>query len=162
LLENKDFFVRKLSLILLVILITWGGYKNIYEGTFFLQKNNQNTLPAIQFIQQDQNKIVAISHQFVAQALEPPVASKKLFFKIEKPEDLLKLSQALVKEKERQFTYICYPNRPCNVPKTNSEKLHFTLNNHNYRLDISNLGVFGKYPVYQIQIRSTEFTQFKL
>jgi hypothetical protein len=152
---SKQPLAKYSSLIILVILIVLGSYKNLYQGTVFWQKNNQNTLPAVEFIQKDKNKIVAISHQFVGQALEPPVANKKSFFRVEDIEELIKLSQVLIQQNENQFTYVCYPNRLCTVPTTNLENLQFTINNKNYHLQINNLGKFGKYPFYQIEIIET-------
>ena len=140
--------------ILLTFLSVLGINKNMIQGTAFLQKNTMNTMPAIHFLSQDDNQSIAISHQFVGQALEPAVERNKIFFKVETEPDLIKLSQALIQQQKPKFTYICYPNRPCNLPKAKPSNLQFTQGDRQYQITMAKLGKFGKYPIYEVVIEN--------
>jgi hypothetical protein len=137
---------------LLGILIIFGMHQNIYQATLALQKNNQATAPAVKFLQEDNHNFVAISHQFVGQALEPAVTGNKIFFRVDNQTNLIKLSQALATQQQREFLYICYPNRACDLPKLNIEDLSFNQGKQQYNLQFVALGEFGKYPIYQVEI----------
>ena len=140
--------------LLLTFLSVVGIHKNIIQETAFLQKNTLNTIPAVHFLNQDNNRSVAISHQFVGQTLEPAVHKNKVFFKVENEQDLIKLSQTLIQQQQPKFTYICYPNRPCNLPQAESSNLHFTQGDRQYQITMSKLGEFGKYPIYEVVIEN--------
>ncbi|BAU63380.1 dolichol-phosphate mannosyltransferase [Stanieria sp. NIES-3757] len=138
--------------VLLGILMIWGIHQNIYQATLVLQKNNQATAAAVDFLQKDSHKFVAISHQFVGQALEPAVNGNKIFFRVDEQANLIKLGQALTTKQQREFIYICYPNRACDLPKLNPENLFFNQDNNQYKLQFLDLVKFGKYPIYQVEI----------
>ena len=140
--------------ILLTFLSVIGIHKNIIQGTAFLQKNTMDTIPAVHFINQGNNQTVAISHQFVGQALEPAVDRNKIFFKVENEQNLIKLSRILIQQQQSKFTYICYPNRPCNLPKAKSDNLQFTQGDRQYQITMTKLGRFGKYPIYEVLIEN--------
>ncbi|GAB4229195.1 MAG: hypothetical protein Kow0049_10650 [Stanieria sp.] len=137
---------------LLGILIIFGMHQNIYQASLALQKNNQATALAVKFLQENNHNFVAISHQFVGQALEPAVPSNKIFFRVDNQTNLIKLSKALATQQQREFIYICYPNRACNLPKLNPESLSFNQESNHYNLQFVALGEFGKYPIYQVKI----------
>lgn len=137
---------------LLTFLIIIGIEQNILQGTEFLQRNTRNIEPAVNFLKQDNNQIVAISHQFVGQALELSTTRDKIFFKVENGQDLIKLSKTLIEQQQPQFTYICYPNRFCNLPHIEPSNLRFTQGDRQYQIKINKLGRFGKYPIYEIAI----------
>lgn len=138
---------------LLGILMIWGIHQNIYQATLALQKNNQVTAAAVNFLQKDSHNFVAISHQFVGQALEPAVKGNKIFFRVDSQANLIKLGQALTTKQQREFLYICYPNRACDLPKLNPEDLFFNQEKNQYNLQFIDLGQFGKYPIYQVKIK---------
>ena len=140
------------SLAILSLLFVIGLHKNTYLGTLDLNKNHQGVLPAIQFLQKKPERIIAMSHQFVAQVLEPGLSRDKLFFRAEDSSKLVKLSQTLVENKTQTFLYVCYPFRDCNPPKDSPEKLKFSQGNQQYAIQLSNLGKFGRYPIYQASI----------
>lgn len=150
--SNSQPIVKYFAFLLIVFLVTIGTHKNILQAKSFLNQNNQSTLPAIQFLRQNPERVVAISHQFVGQALEPSVAKEKIFFKVEDEKDLIKLSKALIKEQQRKFTYICYPNHHCNLPTIEPDNLHFAYSDRHFRVDLLSLGKFGKYPIYEVDI----------
>jgi hypothetical protein len=127
--------------------------KNIFQATISLETNNQKTLPAIEFIRQNSNQIIAISNQYAAQALESSLINNKILFKVENTRQLIKLSQILIEQGQENITYICYPHQPCNVIKAKPEDLKFTQSDRNYQIIISNLGTFGKYPIYEMKIK---------
>ena len=143
--------------ILLAFLSILGIHKNIIQGTAFLQKNTLNTISAVHFFRQDNNQNLAISHQFVGQALEAAVDRNKIFFKVENEPDLIKLSKTLIQQQQAKFTYICYPNRPCNLPKAKPSNLQFTQGDRQYQIIMTELGKFGKYPIYEVLIEKNNY-----
>ena len=143
--------------ILLAFLSILGIHKNIIQGTAFLQKNTLNTISAVHFLRQDNNQNLAISHQFVGQALEAAVDRNKIFFKVENEPDLIKLSKSLIQQQQAKFTYICYPNRPCNLPKAKPSNLQFTQGDRQYQIIMTELGKFGKYPIYEVLIEKNNY-----
>ena len=124
-------------------------HKNSYAGVKFLQKNHDGILPAIQVLQQQLNPVIAVSHQFVAQAIEPGLAGNKIFFKAETSQDLVQLGKTLVEEGQQKFTYVCYPFRKCQPPEEASAARRFSQDNQQFRIELSELGEFGKYPMYE-------------
>lgn len=149
--QFKDW--KKYSLLMfMVCLIGLGWHKNIVQATTIIDRNNQNTSPAIEFLRQDNNRIIAISQQFVGQALEPAVAKDKVFFKVNDETELIKLSQALVEHNYPEFTYICYPHHICKLPEAKPDKLRFTQGDRDYQIKILSLGKFGKYPIYKMKL----------
>ncbi|MDJ0575564.1 MAG: dolichol-phosphate mannosyltransferase [Xenococcaceae cyanobacterium MO_234.B1] len=141
-----------IALIILVALGIIGIYTNTVKGTQLLEKNNQVIQPAVKFLQENNNKIVAISHEFVGQALEAATNRNKVFFTVPTESEIIKLSKALLLQQKTQFTYICYPHRRCDLPQAKSEDLRFTQNNQQYQIKFNSLGKFGKYPIYEITI----------
>ena len=154
LLEQLSGWKKYSILVFLFFLMVIGFQKNIVEAMATVDRNIQNTLPAIEFLQQDNNRVIAISQHFVGQALEVSSTKDKIFFKVENIEQLITLSQGLVEQQEFNFTYICYPHQACPVPKTTTKELRFIHNNLNYQIKISSLGKFGKYPIYQLTINN--------
>ena len=134
------------------ILLLLGINKNSYEATLFLKKNHQGILPALEFLQKEQNKVIAMSHQFVAQALQPGLKESKFFFKAEDSDKLVKLGQALVEQGQNKFIYICYPHEKCNPPEAAPDTLKFDRGNQRFAIDLKDLGTFGKYPIYEADI----------
>ena len=151
--QNKP-IAKYFTCILLTILSVLGIHKNIIQATAFLQKITLDVSPAVHFISEDRNETVAISHQFVGQVLEPAVNKNKIFFKVENEENLVKLSQTLIQQQQPKFTYICYPNRPCNLPKAEPKNLQFTQGDRQYQITMTELGTFGKYPIYEVLIEN--------
>ncbi|MDJ0690713.1 MAG: dolichol-phosphate mannosyltransferase [Xenococcaceae cyanobacterium MO_188.B32] len=151
--KNKP-IAKYFTCILLTILSVLGIHKNIIQATAFLQKNTLDIMPAVHLIRQDSNRTVAISHQFVGQVLEPAVEGSQIFFKVENEENLIKLSQTLIRQQQPKFTYICYPSHPCNLPKTESRNLQFIQGDRQYQITMTKLGKFGKYPIYEVLIKN--------
>lgn len=141
-----------LTLFMVFILLGIGIYKNLYLGTIFLQKNNQNIEPTTKFLSERKDSVVVISHQHVAQALEFSLPTKTLLFRAENTKDLLKLAQELLQQNLAKFTYICYPHRPCKILQEFSENLQFKQNNQLFQVKLNTLGTYGKYPIYQGEI----------
>ncbi|MBF2020711.1 MAG: dolichol-phosphate mannosyltransferase [Hydrococcus sp. C42_A2020_068] len=140
------------AIFIISLLLIWGIHKNTYEATVFLQKNYQGVLPAIQFLQKSPDNVIAISHQYVAQALEASLNRDKLFFWVENQKDLEKLGLALLAQKQQKFIYICYPHRPCDLPKQTSENLKIYQKDREIKIEFFSLGKFGKYPIYEVSI----------
>jgi hypothetical protein len=139
-----------ISIISLLLIV--GIHKNTYAATIYLQENHQGILPAIEFIEKNPNDVIAISHQFVAQAIEASVSRDKFFFLVENKKSLSKLSAALLRQKQQNFLYVCYPFRPCPLPEEISENLKIIQKDRRFTIKFLNLGKLGKYPIYEVAI----------
>ncbi len=152
--EQLSSWKKYCILLLFSFLIAIGCQKNIVQALTVIENNTQDTLPAIEFLQQDKHQVIAISQHFVGQALEASVNKNKLFFKLENTEQLFLLAKSLIEQNILEFTYICYPHRACPVPETNVKDLQFIQSDRSYQITRSNLGKFGKYPIYQFTINN--------
>ena len=141
---------KYVSIPLISLLLSVGIYRNSYLGTDYLQDNYQGILPTVQFLNQSSAQAIAVSHQYVAQALEPSV-QQKWFFKVEDRQDLIQLGTALVEQGKQTFLYLCYPYRSCELPET-ALKTDFIQNNQKFTIRLSHLGEVGKYPIYKASI----------
>ncbi len=145
-------FIYYFSLFSIISLTTIGIYTNTVQATQLLDKNNQAIQPAVAFLKESKQEIVAISHEFVGQVLEA-ATNDKIFFNVPTESAIIKLSQALINQQKTKFTYICYPHRRCNLPKAKSENLRFTQNKQQYQIKFNYIGKFGKYPIYETEIK---------
>ena len=141
-----------IALITLISLTTIGIHTNTVQATQLLDKNNQAIQPAVEFLKESNQEVVAISHEFVGQVLEA-ATNDKIFFNVPTESAIIQLSQALLFQNKTKFTYICYPHRRCNLPEAKSENLRFTQNKQQYQIKFNYLGKFGKYPIYETEIK---------
>lgn len=130
-------------------LLLLGIYKNSVEGSSYLFQTYRDSSPIVNFLVQSPERIVAISHQFVAQKLEAATNKENFWFLVETPEQLVTFSQVLLREKVTDFTYICYPYRPCPLPKKSYSQVVSLTQNQLYFIDFEFLGKRGIYPVYR-------------
>jgi hypothetical protein len=144
---------RYISIFTVVVLLAIGIHKNTYLGTVALQKAHQGVPPATQLLEESPERVIAVSHQYAAQLLEPPLRGKKFFFQAETSNDLVKLSKVLVEQNQDQFIYVCYPYRKCQPPEDSQDNLQFTKGEQRFQIELSNLGQFGKYPIYEASIK---------
>ena len=141
---------KYISIPIISLLLSVGIYRNTYLGINYLQDNYQGILPTVQFLNQSSTQAIAVSHQFVAQALEPSV-QRKWFLKVEDRQDLVQLGAALVEQGKQSFLYLCYPYRSCELPEAAPET-DFIQNNQKFTIKLSHLGEVGKYPIYKASI----------
>jgi hypothetical protein len=135
------------------LLLLLSFQKNTLEGSTFLLKSYQNIAPAIQFLAEKPEQVMAISHQFVGQTLEASVSGEKFWFKVENTEDLAKLTQSMLAENLDRFIYICYPFAPCPLPETAKKELFISDREPDHSVDFKFLEKKGKYPIYQGYIK---------
>lgn len=140
------------SLFLFAIFLVMGLHKNLYEGTSFFYRTHQGVAPAIEKIRDNRNEVVAVSHQYAAQVLESPLNQEKLFFRVDDENDLSKLVEGLVKENKAGFVYVCYPYRQCKIPEILENDWQGKAQNQKIKLETTDLGKIGKYPMYETQI----------
>ena len=145
-------FPQKFSLAIVGLLLIIGIHKNLYSGTLFLANNYQGVSPAIEFLRERPEKFIVVSHQYVAQMLEPELGGDKTFFRTADEQSLIQLAKALKSKNQINFIYVCYPYRECQIPEASPEKLHFTSNEGQFKIKLSKLGVLGKYPTYKASI----------
>jgi hypothetical protein len=123
--------------------------KNTLEGTAYLHKSYQNIAPAIAFLTDQPDSVIAVSHQFVGQVLQAPVKGEKLWFIAADINQLTKLTQALHQQNIARFLYVCYPFAPCPLPQLPSDRLRLGNGPSAQSVHFEFLGKKGKYPVYQ-------------
>lgn len=133
-----------------------GITKNTFEATAYLNNNNQKLLPAVQFLKEDKHDVLVVSHQLAAQALEAAFARQKIFFKAEDSQKLIQLSKTLIEQNQSEFIYICYPHSPCQLPEENLDKFKFSQGDREFKIKLTNLGTFGKYPIYRGAIEKSK------
>jgi hypothetical protein len=151
-------WIRYVGIALFSMLVFLGIYKNTFEGSVYLYNAYQNSAPAIDFLAENPESVVAVSHQFVSQIFESATQDKKLWFIVETPENLQDLSQALLKEQITHFFYICYPHRDCPLAEKDNYTKHFENHDQIYSINFEFIGNKGKYPIYRVSIGSNKKT----
>lgn len=146
-------FQRYLSIALICVLIAISIHLNTFVATAKLVQDYQTVTLALTEVKEDSNEIIAISHQYVAQAIAPALSDKS-FFLVDDAEDVRQLSESLVEQGYQKFLYICYHHRPCPVPENPTQKLKFSSSNQFFKVEFSpltsdGLGGSGKYPAYE-------------
>ncbi|MGL5876155.1 MAG: LA_3751/LA_3752 family putative glycosyltransferase [Xenococcaceae cyanobacterium] len=137
------------------IYLLLGITKNTFEATAYLNNNERKLLPAVQFLKEDKHDVLVVSHQLAAQALEAAFERQKIFFKAEDSQKLIQLSKTLVEQNQSEFIYICYPHSPCKLPEEKLEKFKFSQGDRSFKIQLTSLGTFGKYPIYRGAIEKT-------
>ena len=130
-------------------------YINTYLGTTRLSKDyKERVLPALNFLQKNQNPIVAVAHHFISQELEAAF-SEKVFFLTKNNDELRKLSSVLLEQKYEKFFYIVQYERQENY-------LEFTSGDKLFAIKLSRIGKFGIYYLYEASmIKTSGITQDK-
>ncbi|MDJ0659028.1 MAG: dolichol-phosphate mannosyltransferase [Crocosphaera sp.] len=155
-LDNSKSIIKYYTIFLFSIFLIIGVYKNMYLGTVFFQKTHRGVAPAIEFLADNSRQVVVVSHQYAAQILESPLKKDKLFFRVDQPDNLIKLSQTLLKNNQSDFIYVCYPFRKCEIPKSPSET--FTLEDNSnsfFQVQFNPVGEKGKYTMYEAKVVTT-------
>ncbi len=149
-LDNSKSLLKYYTIFLFSIFLILGLHKNIYLGTVFFQKTHTGVAPAIEFLANDSRQVVVVSHQYAAQLLESPLRKDKLFFRVDQPDNLVKLGQTLIKNNQSEFIYVCYPYRKCEIPDSPSKEFT-TQNNENssFQIIFNSLGDKGRYTMYE-------------
>ncbi len=152
-LNNSKSIIKYYTIFLFSILVIIGLYKNIYLGTTFFQKTHGGVTDALEFLSNDSRQVVVVSHQYAAQVLESPLRKDKLFFRVDQPENLIKLGQTLTQNNQADFIYVCYPFRKCEIPTSPSQP--FTLEDKSdslFQVQFNPLGEKGKYTMYEAKV----------
>ncbi|MGB5596915.1 MAG: dolichol-phosphate mannosyltransferase [Crocosphaera sp.] len=158
--QQLSFFQRKsqallkyYTIFLFSIFLIIGLHKNIYQGTLFFNKTHQGVYPALEFLRESDQQIVVVSHQYAAQLLESSLPKEKIFFLVDKAENLTKLGQGLLENNQSGFIYVCYPHRKCEIPEIITNQLQFKeKENKGFRMQLQSLGKKGKYPMYEVKV----------
>lgn len=138
--------------LIVATLIVIGFNKNTFAGIAFVNKTHSHIGPVIEYLRKDTQPVIAMSHQFVAQLVDPAFEGEKLFFRAEDSKKLVKLASALVDRGNQKFIYVCYPHRKCKLPEEKPENLKFSKGDRKFSIKLSSLGKFGRYPIYQAAI----------
>ena len=152
-LDNSKSIIKYYTIFLFSVFVIIGLYKNMYLGTNFFQKSHQGVTETIDFLHNDPRQVVVVSHQYAAQKLESPLRKDKLFFRVDQPENLIKLGQILTQNEQSDFIYVCYPFRKCEIPTSPSKP--FTLEDNSnalFQVQFNPLGEKGKYTLYEVKV----------
>jgi len=98
---------------------------NTFAGPVHLARDYRSrVLPALQHLQADPNKVIAVSHQFVAQELEVLLETRVVVM-VDGTDAFRLLAQALDAQGITRFTYVCLSNRvmPGEMPVTTAHGL---------------------------------------
>jgi len=162
--REMERFQRYLSLGLVCTLIAVSIHLNTFAATASLVQDYESMALALKAARENPNEVIAISHQYVAQAIAPALSEKKLFL-VENAEDVKLLSASLADQGYQKFLYLCYHHRSCSTPEEPTQNLGFSSSNQLFRVEfspllLSGLGGSGKYPAYEGSILiSTEPTE---
>lgn len=157
-------FSRYFSIGLVCVLTAISIHLNTFVATAKLVQDYQSVALALTAVKEDSHMIIAISHQYVVQAIAPALSEKR-FFLVDDTEDVKQLSESLINQGHQNFLYICYHHRPCPIPEEPTQKLEFSSSNRFLKVEFSplssnGLGGSGKYPAYEGSILiSTEPTE---
>lgn len=150
--KTRNHIIKYSSYFIFVLLLLFSIHKNTYQATLYLKKSYQGILPAIELLESKSDRIIAVSHQFVAQALQASLKGDKIFVRVENPEQLNQLAITLKSQDRDKFIYICYPYRPCQLPETKPEHRQFHQGDRAQTVKFTKLGKFGNYPIYEARI----------
>ncbi|MEO1399888.1 MAG: dolichol-phosphate mannosyltransferase [Cyanobacteria bacterium J06635_1] len=117
-----------------------------------LAKNYGPIAPMVQMLDNQPIPWIAMSQQFVAQQLWPSLPDKT-FFLADTPETLKQLGTALQTQGESTFVYVCYPHRDCPLPELAPAELQLNSAGQVTQMHFKSLGLFGKYPTYEVVLR---------
>lgn len=148
--------LKYIAVFITILLVAVGINKNVVQATETLVINNRITAPAVEFLQTDTNKYIAISHEFVGQAIEAATVDEEVFFTVDTVPELIQFSQALIERQQDRFTYICYPHRACDLPKASAAELEFKQGESQYQIRLTEARKFGKYPIHRGKIEVIE------
>jgi hypothetical protein len=147
LMKIRNYKLRNLSIVIFISSLVSGTYVNTYLGTIHLSRDYyQRVLPALNFLQANQNKVVAVSSQYISQELVAAFDDKE-FFLTKTNDDLERLSSVLMDKGYQKFLYV--------VAQSHKEKvdfLEFTSGDKVSAIKFSKLGTFGTYVLYEASI----------
>jgi len=103
---------RRALRVAILALLAIGIWLNAVGGTRALVDNYRHRIrPALEALRADENAVVAVEHQWMAQELAAAFASKT-FFRIRTPEDVGALARALLAQDVHRFTLVSYRDEP--------------------------------------------------
>jgi hypothetical protein len=144
--------LKYLTIAIFSTLLVLGFQLNSFTGRDFLA-NSQQVTPLLNHLKQHPDAIVASSHQYVNQSLAS-LFDQKSFFLAETSKELETLSAALYQTGYEKFLYVCYPYRKCEPALDMIGTTSINLEKKRYAIQFSNIGTFGKYPLYEVSVRA--------
>jgi hypothetical protein len=145
-------YLKYFTIAIFSTLLVFGLQLNSFAGRDFLA-NSQQVAPLLNYLKQHPDRIIASSHQYVNQSLAM-LFDQKSFFLAETSKELEKLSTALYQTGHEKFLYVCYPYRKCEPALEMVGTTNINLEKDRYAIQFSNIGTFGKYPLYEVSVRA--------
>jgi hypothetical protein len=143
-------YLRYFSLLVFLTCFAMGVYQNTYVGsTRLINDYRFRVLPALEFLQQDDNRFVAVSHEWIAQELTATYQSK-VFFLIRDQKDLVVLARHLSTQGYSEFTFLCHPHQEADFDSGDMLASG---------IKFSKVGQYGSYAVYNLVDYSQDWSQ---
>ncbi|MDY6782676.1 MAG: dolichol-phosphate mannosyltransferase [Cyanobacteriota bacterium] len=151
--SSSNFALTYSSFAFALILLGMGCYQNIYFGFQYFYKAHEGIAPALDALRQSSHQIIACSHQYAAQALAFSLSNEKSLLCVENHEAMIELGTTLVEHnRPKKMIYVRYPYRPCSLIEEKKGDLLFTHNEKKFQIKLTQLGQFGRYPLYEADI----------
>ncbi len=148
--QSKKTIFKYTGLGILALFLILNIYKNTIQGANYLVQTHQGIRSILEYLEKSP-PIIAISHQFVAQSLEPSL-NHKFFFRVTTIQQLKQLALTALQQGYSELTYICYPYFSCNLIDNNTFPIVFAEQDKKIEINISPLDSIGKYLLFQLKI----------
>lgn len=139
-------------------LVALGAYRNAYLGARHLAANYEQRLVPYRAVAADPARVVAVSHEFVAQQLAALTRDKALVLAT-RGADLRRLARAAAAAAEPRFLYVCDPNYPCGPLGDAVPSLTFYDGGGRPFLHLQSRGAFERYLIYDARVPAERIRQ---
>lgn len=151
-LSIRKFGIRYISSSVFVGLFLIAVNLNTFVGINYCYSNGmREAIEVLNFLRKDNNKIVAVAHQFISQSFESAFKDK-IFFLTKKPDDVGKLSLALHEQGYQKFVYVCASYDPCFSLPTLTDKLEIPNQEEILRVQFTEIQRNKKYFIQEGEI----------
>ncbi|NET70576.1 MAG: hypothetical protein F6K62_06225 [Sphaerospermopsis sp. SIO1G2] len=148
----KRFFIRYIIIGLLTVFFGLGLNINIVKGIEKVyQKDKQENLQVLQFLNQNDNQYVAVANQYVGQIF-PSAFAEKVFFLTKEQKDISQLAVALYQQEESKFIYICPVYDDCFSRNPLPDQIEVTNNRQRLTIQLKQLQENRRFKIKEANI----------
>ncbi|BAY41120.1 hypothetical protein NIES2111_55110 [Nostoc sp. NIES-2111] len=151
-LSIKKFGIKYISSAVFVAFFVLGVHTNTVMGlNHSYYTGNAEVVDVLNYFRKDDQKIVAVAHQYVSQTFESAFKDK-IFFLTKTPEAVSKLGLALHEQGYKNFVYVCPSYDPCFSSPSIPTVLDVTNTNQPLRIQFTQIKKNKKYIVQEADI----------
>jgi hypothetical protein len=151
-LSIKKFGIKYISIAVFAGLFVVGVHTNTVMGlNHSYYTGNAEVVDVLNFFRKDDNKIVAVAHQYISQTFESAFKDK-IFFLTKTPEAVGKLGLVLHEQGYQKFVYVCASYDPCYSSPTIPPVLDIAANDKPLRVQFTQIKKNKKYIVQEAEI----------